>query len=501
LRQDAVGVFSTQNGVPLATGVPDRIVLADVDGDDDLDAVIGIEFGQRLVWGENTAQGATWTEHLIATDMDYFSVDAADLDGDGDVDVVGGAHQGDGEVSLYENDGSGGSWTTHVVDPGEPGVIDHHDGTRLVDMDLDGDLDIISIGWTRRSLVIYENLAITIGDVTPPSILSVFSVGDPNRVTVVFDERLDPATAQQAANYEISEGVSVLSAVLESDGSTVTLATTDLLENVTYTLTVNAVEDLAGNVISPNTQVDFVHDPGDPTAGLVAYWPFNEGAGGTTADASGNGHHGVLVNGPQWTAEPALDFDGVDDHVDVGAFDVPGGALTVAAWIRPRDLSNCSSSDCRILSKATSTAEADHWFMLSTIASGSSAVLRFRLKTDGSTTTLIAGNGALPQDVWVHAAAVYDGSTMELFLDGVSVGSAAKSGSLSTDPSVGVWIGSNPPIASSKPWDGVIDEVRIYNRALTPGEILLLPPPGGAAGIFSDDFESGGTSFWSSVVP
>jgi hypothetical protein len=90
---------------------------------------------------------------------------------------------------------------------------------------------------------------------------------------------------------------------------------------------------------------------------------------------------------------------------------------------------------------------------------------------------------------------------MELFLDGVSVGSVPKSGSLSTDPSVGVWIGSNPPTASSKPWDGLIDEVRIYDRALTPAEILLLPPPGSAAEIFSDGFESGGTTSWSSVVP
>ena len=90
---------------------------------------------------------------------------------------------------------------------------------------------------------------------------------------------------------------------------------------------------------------------------------------------------------------------------------------------------------------------------------------------------------------------------MELFLDGVSVGSTSKSGSLSTDPGVGVWIGSNPPLASSKPWDGLIDEVRIYDRALTAGEILALPPPGGSAAIFSDGFESGGTSAWSSMSP
>jgi len=500
LRQDAPGSFSTQTGVVLGSGVPDRVVLADIDQDEDLDVVIGVEFGQLLVWGENQSQGAIWTEHTIASDLDYFSVDAADLDNDGDIDVVGGAHQGNGEVFVYENDGSGSSWTTHTVDPGDSSVIDHHDGTRLVDMDLDGDLDIISIGWSLRSLVIYENLAITLGDVTAPVIDAVFSVGDPNRVTIVFSEAVDPITVQQAGNFVVSNGIAVISALLEGDGRTVTLATSELSEGVTYTLTVSAVEDLAGNVIMPATEVDFVHVAGDPTAGLVAYWPFNEGHGTTAVDASGNGHHGTLVNGPQWTTDPALDFDGADDHVDVGTFDVSGSALTIAAWIQSRNLANCSSSDCRILSKATSTAEADHWFMLSTIGSGSSAVLRFRLKTDGTTSTLIAGSGGLPENTWVHAAAVYDGSTMALFLNGILVGSTPKSGSLSGNAGVGVWIGSNPPLASSKPWDGLIDEVRIYDRALTAGEILALPPPGGAAGIFSDGFESGDTGGWSIVI-
>ncbi len=496
LRQDAAGVFSTQAGISLSSGVPDRVVLADIDLDEDLDVVIGVEFGGILVWGENLNQGASWTEHVIAADFDYFSVDAADLDHDGDVDVVGGAHQANGEVSIYENDGDGVTWTTHIVDPGDTTVIDHHDGTRLVDMDLDGDLDIISIGWSRRSLVIYENLAITLGDVTAPEIDHVFSVGDPHRVTVVFSETLDPLTAQQAGNYAISGGVGVVSALLESDGMTATLTTTMLSEGVPYTLTVTGVEDPAGNVILPGSEFGFVHHAGDPSAGLVAYWPFDEGAGIATADASGNGHHGSLVNGPQWTPEPALSFDGVDDHVDVGSFDVAGEELTLAAWVRSADLSNCSSSDCRILSKATSTAEADHWFMLSTIDSGGSAYLRFRLKTSETTTTLIASGGALPEDIWIHAAAVYDGSTMELFLDGISVGSTAKTGSLSGDPGVGVWIGGNPPVASAKPWDGEIDEVRIYDRALTAGEILALPPPGGASRIFSDGFESGDTSAW-----
>ena len=287
-------------------------------------------------------------------------------------------------------------------------------------------------------------------------------------------------------------------AVLEADGETVTLSTSTLSEGIIYTLTVNNVEDVAGNPIAPASQAPFVfvQDP----AGLVGYWPLNEGTGTVTLDASGHGHTGTLVNGPQWTNGPALDFDGVNDYVDVGFLDVPGSALTLAAWIYPEDLANCVANDCRIISKATGTAEADHTFMLSTIQSGADSRLRFRLKTDGVTATLIASSGNLPEDTWVHVAALYDGSAMLLYLDGIQVGSTGKTGSLSTNPAVPVWIGANPLTATDRPWDGAIDEVRIYDRALSPAEIHALPLPS-AYLIFRDGFESGGTSLWSTSVP
>jgi len=501
LRQDPGGTFSTQPGVPLSTGVPDRVVIANLDGDFDDDVVIGIEFANRLVWGENSNQGTTWTEHLIATDVDYFSVDAADLDGDGDIDVVGGAHQGNGEVFVYENDGQGTSWVTHTVDPGDTTMIDHHDGTQLVDMDLDGDLDIISVGWTLRSLVIYENLAIGGGgDVTPPVIQSVVAVGDPNQVVVDFSEALDETTAETSSNYGISDGVLVSNATLDANSRTVRLTTSTLGEGINYTLTVNEVEDLAGNTVLPDSQADFQFIDIDPEEGLIGHWPFDEGNGTLTIDASGNGHHGTLVNGPEWTPGPALDFDGVDDLVDVGTFDVPGTELTLAAWIQPQDLVNCPANDCRIVAKATGTAESAHYFMLSTIDSGGATRLRFRVKAGGVTSTLIASTGDLALDQWFHAAAVYDGSEMILYLDGVQIGSTTKNGSLSLDDSVAVWLGGSPGGATERPWDGLIDDVRIYDRALSQVEIIALPGPSDSA-IFSDGFESGDLSAWSVSVP
>ncbi len=500
LRQGAGGGFATRPGVPLSAGVPDRVVLGDIDGDDDLDVVIGVEFADRLVWGENRSSGGTWVEHEIATDFDYFSVDTADIDGDGDLDVVGGAHLGNGEVTVYENDGSGGGWTAHVVDPGDNPQIDHHDGTRLIDMDLDGDLDILSIGWNPRSLVVYENLAIDGGggDVTGPRIAAVLAAGDPTRVLVEFDEPVDPASSQTVGNYAISGGVAISAADRLANRRVVDLATSPLSGGPGYTLSVDDVEDLAGNPILPNSEHAFDFEPISPTAGLVGYWPLDEGVGTMTVDRSGSGRHGVLVGGAAWGAG-SVSLDGIDDHVDLGAFDVPSSELTIAAWIHADDLDNCSANDCRVLSKATGTAEADHYFMLSTIETGGETRLRFRLKTGGTTTTLVASSGALVEGQWIHAAAVYDGTTMSLYKDGNLVGSTGKSGTVTGAPTVPVWIGGNPPDAGAKPWDGLLDEVRLYDRALSQQEIRDLPGPGSNS-IFEDGFESGDTSAWSNTI-
>jgi hypothetical protein len=112
--------------------------------------------------------------------------------------------------------------------------------------------------------------------------------------------------------------------------------------------------------------------------------------------------------------------------------------------------------------------------MLSTILQSGQTRLRFRLKTGGNTSTLIANSGALVENQWMHVASVYDGAFMRLYLNGVEVGAQSKSGSLSTNSGVPVWIGANPTNASQVPWDGQIDDVRIYDRALSPQEVFEL---------------------------
>jgi len=59
---------------------------------------------------------------------------------------------------IFQNTGAGSSWTRYIVDKDSKDVINHHDGTLAADMDCDGDLDIISIGWYNPKVWLYENL-------------------------------------------------------------------------------------------------------------------------------------------------------------------------------------------------------------------------------------------------------------------------------------------------------------------------------------------------------
>jgi hypothetical protein len=212
--------------------------------------------------------------------------------------------------------------------------------------------------------------------------------------------------------------------------------------------------------------------PGPLPMPTVAHWKFDEGSGLIANDVSGSGHTGNIV-GALWTSDLqgiSLSFDGIDDSVDVGSVDVSGQSMTIALWF---NADSFDVGDARLISKATGVNPSEHIWMLSTINSGG-VKLRFRLKAGGSTSTLIATGPALLAGVWTQAAIVYDGSGMHVYKDGLRVGSTSKSGPIDTDPTVGVAIGNQPDGAGTRPFEGAIQDVRIYSEALTDSQIMQL---------------------------
>ncbi|MDC6352789.1 PKD domain-containing protein [Zeaxanthinibacter sp. PT1] len=160
LRNEGNGTWTTfSTGITFPTTM-DRNMLADFDQDGDLDAVVSqLGSNQEIAWFEAPADPTQpWTKNTLDTDIDGgLSVDVADIDFDGDLDIIVGEWQSAYRLFTFENDlCNTGTWIKQTIDNGTP-TFDHHDGAQVVDIDEDGDLDIISIGWDNITPRIFEN--------------------------------------------------------------------------------------------------------------------------------------------------------------------------------------------------------------------------------------------------------------------------------------------------------------------------------------------------------
>ena len=217
--------------------------------------------------------------------------------------------------------------------------------------------------------------------------------------------------------------------------------------------------------------------------GPIAHWKLDDGAGTTAVDSEG-GHDGTLTNGPAWVAGQigdALNFDGVNEYVDVGTFDVSGSGLTMMGWFNADTI---PTSDGRIISKANGLNATDAWWQLSTTDSGANRYLRMRIKAGGTTTTMADSTVNLSTGQWYFAVATYDNASgaMKLYLDGAEVksGTHAVGGAVDTGPAVPIAIGANG--TAERFFDGILDDVRVYDRALNATEISDLFTGGGGGG-------------------
>jgi hypothetical protein len=206
-------------------------------------------------------------------------------------------------------------------------------------------------------------------------------------------------------------------------------------------------------------------------AGLVAHWAFEEGSGTTASDSSGNNNHGTLVNGPTWTAGKiggALNFDGNDDYVNVRnstTLDqgLENNGFSVAAWVKyDAFYADVQNDDAAIVEK-----DGDR-FMLGLQGTGNNEP-RFRLTSTYSSVTI--SGAPLATGTWYHFVGTYDGNQMRLYRDAVAIANVFTAGTVSMSPA-DLHIGLRSAAGANV--DGVIDEVRLYNRALTLEEVQAL---------------------------
>jgi hypothetical protein len=266
-------------------------------------------------------------------------------------------------------------------------------------------------------------------------------------------------------NYQWYNNGSAISGA--SSANYTTPATTIADNGSQFTVTIN---NAAGNVTS--SAASLTVNPLLP----AATYAFNEGSGSATTDASGNGNTGTLF-GPSWTTAgrygSALSFNGTDAYVEaVNSNSLnPGTAATLSAWVNVLAASADISS---VINKWSQTVDDEYLFGLD-----SSNRLTFAWQSTGGNVWgqpsyfIVTGNNKVPLGTWTYITVVRNGPAINFYINGNldAAFSAASDANPFRSGSNTLRLGGQNRGGMARVLNGTIDEVRVYNQALTPAQI------------------------------
>ena len=291
---------------------------------------------------------------------------------------------------------------------------------------------------------------------------------------------LFPTGSYSAANYWIDVRFTAGSAT-----TTTVVPTTTTTVGPTTTTTVGPT----------TTTTTLVGGNPDLTLGLVGHWQF-DGSGGSAVDSSGNGNNGEFINSTLGAGRygDAVQLSGNNDsHVSIPASQSLNdftNQITVTAWVFP-DVA--PQGFLVVASRQVGAVLHPDQFYLGFGPENGQMHYKWHLGTNnGYLFDESIYTGTPDSNRWIHMAGTYDGSRMRLYVDGVEMGSKPLAGQvqvntcLNWEPDGGgvcntdnpVTIGGEENGSQSRvvdgEFDGRIDEVRLYNRALSAAEILTI---------------------------
>ena len=207
------------------------------------------------------------------------------------------------------------------------------------------------------------------------------------------------------------------------------------------------------------------------TNGLVGYWNFDgpnttttSGALAGTRDVSNNGNWGTFYNGVKPVAGvvgQALSFDGVNDYVNAGngASLNFGDKITIEAWFKPSVMRRHT-----IVNKGYAVAAANYLFYLESNNN-------LQLIVDNGPTAVSVSGSSLTTGQWYHLVVTYDSAggtdNVKIYVNGAEDASATQTGDLANTQNLIIGL------YGVYKTNGLIDEVRIYNRALSADEVMM----------------------------
>ncbi len=222
--------------------------------------------------------------------------------------------------------------------------------------------------------------------------------------------------------------------------------------------------DDSGNIESPKPGVT-VTVSFQPTSrtGLVAEFGFNDGTGTTLTDSSGN-HNNGTISSATWSPGlfgQALSFNGTNSWVTIpssASLNLTTG-MTLEAWVKPAALTDWGA----VIMKERTGGLSYAMYADNGAGQPPSGYVHI-----GTSDNFITGGSALPLNTWSHLAATYDGSNLDIYVNGYLAGTLGMTGALTTSTGA-LRIGGNSIWGEF--FNGLIDEIRVYNRALNQAEI------------------------------
>jgi RHS repeat-associated protein len=215
---------------------------------------------------------------------------------------------------------------------------------------------------------------------------------------------------------------------------------------------------------------------GSTSSGLKGYWKFDENSGTTATDSSGNSNTGTLSSGAAWTtgqSGTATNLDGVDDYVQVGAQSslVMTNACTLSAWIYPTGAGSLGAYGGIIVNK-------EGEYELARFADGT---IQWAFANTNPGWNWINTGYVAPLNQWTHVAVTYDSGTVKTYINGTLTHTYSGSGTIGdVEPSLNDFRIGGRQVASHH-FQGRIDEVRVYNRALSASEVPTLQSGAGTS--------------------
>ncbi|MBI5388149.1 MAG: immunoglobulin domain-containing protein [Verrucomicrobia bacterium] len=362
-----------------------------------------------------------------------------------------------GTVSFYRNGfrigdpvpGNLGAANTNVV------VLGKSDESATLTNLFAGAMD--EVGVWARTLSEAEILELAGRDVAGPPVI----VAQPQSATRYVGSAVDffvNATGKRPVTYQWQhDGASIL----DSNTNKLVLTNLTLADAGQYTVTVQ--NDLGSQVSAPPAVLT-VLEVTNLTVGLVAYWPFDEASGTTASDATGRGHHAAIQNGAAsgtvGMIGNSLNFDGTDDFAIVPhAADLNlDGQATISVWINPRTMTFIGDRG-RIVRK-------DINFDFTLYSAGSRFMLYGLNKAE-----YLAPPNSITTNEWQHLAIVAKDGTIQFFKNGRALADPMP-GLLGPGITNDLIIGNfGPNLSIVRLFNGYMDDLGMWDRALTPEEI------------------------------